>query len=129
MFGGIVREESNSTRFGFRSGERGTHGSRSMMLPDLRQLLASTPADASYENYEAAIMEENVLGKGTASTRLWSWKKLRELYGLDPSLAVFRCFRELWDMAPPGASRHASRQAAAAQPVPRRAQPRTAQRP
>jgi hypothetical protein len=97
MVDGTVREEEGpSTLFGFRYGDRGTHGSRSMMLPDLRQLLASTPVTAAYEDYQVAIMKENVLGKGTASTRLWSWKKLRELYGLDPSLAVFRCFRQLW---------------------------------
>lgn len=96
MFDGTVHEKARSTQFGFRYGERGTHGSRSIMLPDLRQLLASTAVDAVYEDYQAAIMEENVLGKGTASTRLWSWKKLRELYGLDPSLGVFRCFRQLW---------------------------------
>ncbi len=67
------------------------------MLVDLRHLLDATTADSTYEGYRSAIMEENVLGKGTASTRLWSWKKLRELYGLDPRLAVFRCFRQLWD--------------------------------
>jgi len=67
------------------------------MLADLHQLLVSTSAGAAYGDYRVAIMEENVLGKGTASTRLWSWKKLRELYGLDPSLAVFRCFRKLWE--------------------------------
>lgn len=82
-------------RFGFRSGERGTHSSRSIILADLRQLLASTPADTEYEDYRLAIMEDNVLGKGTASARLWGWKKLRGLYGLDPRLAVFRCFRQL----------------------------------
>lgn len=97
MFEGTVREEGLATRFGFRCGERGTHGSRSIMLAELRQLLAATHIGAAYEDYRVAIMEENVLGKGTASTRLWSWKKLRELYGLDPSLAVFRCFRELWE--------------------------------
>jgi hypothetical protein len=67
------------------------------MLADLRQLFASTSAGATYEAYRSAIMEENVLAKGTASTRFWSWKKLRKLYGLDPSLAVFRCFRQLWE--------------------------------
>ena len=97
MVGVPVREEGPATRFGFRCGERGTHGSRSIMLPDLRQLLASTSVSAEYEDYRVAITEGNVLGKGTASTRLWSWKKLRELYGLDPSLAVFRCFRALWE--------------------------------
>ncbi len=85
-------------RFGFRSGERGTHASRSIMLADLSQLLASTPASATRDDYRAAILDENALGKGTASTRLWSWKKLRELYGLDPRLAVFRCFRQLWEV-------------------------------
>jgi hypothetical protein len=84
--------------FGFRSGERGTHASRSIMLADLSQLLASTPAGATRDDYRAAILDENTLGKGTASTRLWSWKKLRELYGLDPRLAVFRCFRQLWEV-------------------------------
>jgi len=82
--------------YGFRSGERGTHGSRSIMLADLRQLLESIPSDASYEDYRVAIMEQNLLGKGTASNRLWSWKKLRELYGLDSNKVVFRAFRALW---------------------------------
>jgi hypothetical protein len=84
-------------RFGFRSGERGTHASRSIMLADLDQLLTATPATATHDDYHTAIQDENVLGKRTASTRLWSWKKLRELYGLDPRLAVFRCFRQLWE--------------------------------
>src|SRR5262245_34586147 len=68
------------------------------MLADLRQLLGSTPVETAYEDYRVAIMEGNALGKGTASTRLWAWKKLRELYGLDARLAVFRCFRQLWEV-------------------------------
>jgi hypothetical protein len=67
------------------------------MLADLRQLLGGTLVDATLEDYRAAIVEENVLGKSTVSTRLWSWQKLRELYGLDPGLAVFRRFRWLWE--------------------------------
>jgi hypothetical protein len=78
MFDGAANEAARSAQFGLRYGDRGTHGSRSIMLPDLRQLLASTAVDAVYEDYQTAIMEENVLGKGTASTRLWSWKKLRD---------------------------------------------------
>lgn len=94
---GRATVQERHTSFGFRTGQRGTHGSRSIMLVDLRHLLDATTADSTYEGYRSAIMEENVLGKGTASTRLWSWKKLRELYGLDPHLAAFRCFRQLWD--------------------------------
>lgn len=89
-------------RFGFRSGDRGTHGSRSILLEDLRQLLAATSEHTLYDDYRVAIMEENVLGKGTASARLWAWKKLRELYGLDPHLTVFRRFRTLWEDDPEG---------------------------
>lgn len=83
-------------RFGFRFGERGTHGSRSITLADLRQLLDANPADTTSEGYRASIMDENIVGKPTTSSRLWTFKKLRELYGLDPRLAVFRCFRRLW---------------------------------
>jgi hypothetical protein len=95
---GLALATSLPVSFGFRSGERGTHASRSIMLADLSQLLAATPAGATRDAYRAAILDENALGKGTASTRLWSWKKLRELYGLDPRLAVFRCFRQLWEV-------------------------------
>jgi len=89
-------EVAGPEEFGFRSGERGTHGSRSIMLADLQLLLEATSSETSYEGYRVTIMEQNVLGKGTASNRLWSWKKLRELYGLDPNKVVFRAFRALW---------------------------------
>jgi hypothetical protein len=49
------------------------------MLADITALLNAVPATASQGDYQKAIMEDNVLGKGTASTRLWAWKKLREL--------------------------------------------------
>ncbi len=68
-----------------------------MMLPALHQLLEANPVETTYEEYRTSIMEENILGKDTASSRLWTWKKLRELYGLDPRLAVFRCLRRLWE--------------------------------
>jgi hypothetical protein len=66
------------------------------MLADIQMLLGSTSIDCGYEDYRVAIMDQNVLGKSTASSRLWSWKKLRELYGLDPKLVIFRAFRMLW---------------------------------
>mgnify|MGYP000173809454 CR=1 FL=1 len=72
------------------------------MLSALIRLLEYTPMEASYEDYRTAILEDNVLGKPTASTRMWTWKKLRELYGLDPKLTVFRCLRQLWQADPPG---------------------------
>lgn len=66
------------------------------MLADLSTLLDAVPVEASHESYRHAIQEENVLGKKTASTRLWAFKKLRELYALDPQVPVFSELRARW---------------------------------
>jgi hypothetical protein len=66
------------------------------MLADLAMLLDAVPADAAHDAYREAILGGNVLGKKTASTRLWSWKKLRELYSLDLETPVFRLLRHYW---------------------------------
>lgn len=87
---------------GFRLGHGGIHSSRSIMLRDLTQLLASTPPDATARAYRTAIMAENVLGKATASNRLHAYEKLHALYGIDPSIVLFRCFRQLWDRSEVG---------------------------
>jgi hypothetical protein len=83
---------------GFRSAAQSVHGSRTIMLADLKMLLASVPAGADHAAYERAVREDNVLGKKTASTRLWAWKKLRELYGLNPELPVFQLLRTYWEV-------------------------------
>jgi hypothetical protein len=57
--------------------------------------VTSVSASASREQYKSAILEENVLGKPTFSSREKSYRHLTELYGLDPKLALFRVFREL----------------------------------
>jgi hypothetical protein len=88
--------------FGFRSEAQSTHGSRTIMLADLTTLLDAVPAGATHADYVHAINQDNVLGKRTASTRLWAWKKLRELYALDPEVPLFRILRRLWDAGPRG---------------------------
>jgi hypothetical protein len=82
-----------ATRFGFTTRRSGGHMSRSMMLPELRLLLAAVPMDAGRADYRAAIVDGNVLGKPTFSSRRMAEKHLYELYGLDPSLALFRLLR------------------------------------
>ena len=84
-------------RAGFRLGARGTHTSRTIMLSDLEELLASVPAEAERSVYADAVIGENVLGKQTAATRRLSFQRLRELYGLDPRIPLFRVLRRLWD--------------------------------
>jgi len=82
---------------GFRFGDKGTHTSRTMMLAELSALLAATPPSATRLEYAAVIIEENALAKPTLSTRKLSNQRLGELYSLDPSVALFRVMRRLWD--------------------------------
>jgi hypothetical protein len=83
---------------GFRSGDRGTHTSRTMMLEELRATLAATSNDARRGDYMAAIIANNCLGKPTAATRLLSAQRLSELYALDPDVPLFRIMRGLWSL-------------------------------
>jgi hypothetical protein len=85
---------------GFRFGDKGTHTSRTMMLDELTSLLAATKPNYSRKEYATAIIEENAIAKPTLSTRRLSNQRLGELYGLDPSVAVFRVMRRLWDGDP-----------------------------
>ncbi len=89
-------------RAGFRFGARGTHGSRTIMLRELTEILAALPPDAARDDYATAIVEENALGKRTYATRLSSRQRLNEMYGLDPRLALFRVLRHLWNIDPAG---------------------------
>lgn len=82
---------------GFRFGDKGTHTSRTMMLAELTHVLEATAIDAKREDYAGAIIEDNCLGKPTASTRRLTNQRLGELYGLDVSVPVFRAFRGLWE--------------------------------
>lgn len=81
---------------GFRWGNKGTHTSRTIMLEELRLLLANSQPDATREDYLSAIYEDNCLGKRTAATRRLSSQRLSELYGLDPSIPLFRVMRRCW---------------------------------
>jgi hypothetical protein len=75
----------------------GAHTSRTMMLAELRELLASTPDDATRDDYRRAVIDDNVLGKTSNSSRQRSFRYLRELYGLDADEPSFRAFRVLWN--------------------------------
>ena len=72
------------------------------MLGELRVLFETLPSDASRADYADAMVGENVLGKPTLAARRSVRQRLTELYGLDPSLPLFRVLRRLWDADPPG---------------------------
>jgi hypothetical protein len=85
---------------GFRFGDKGTHTSRTMMLAELDVLMAALSPSATRNQYRAAVIDENVLGKRSVSNRKLSFQRLSELYGLDPSLPLFRILRHLWEQDP-----------------------------
>jgi hypothetical protein len=84
------------SQFGFRSGDKGTHTSRTIMLAELSALLEGLPAESTRADYLAAIIDHNALGKQTAATRKLTAQRLSELYVLDPNVALFRVLRRFW---------------------------------
>ena len=90
--------ETLLSKLGFRFGINGTHAARTMMLDDLRALLAQTAPDASRADYAAAIVSDNVLGKSTKKARELALRHLATLYGLDTGNAIFRALRRLWPL-------------------------------
>ena len=94
LFSGPTREAET---IGFRFGAKGTHTSRTMMFEELSRVFQATAPDARRADYAAAIIDGNCLSKQTASTRRLSNQRLGELYGLDPTIPLFRVLRRLWD--------------------------------
>ena len=83
---------------GFKSGSASVHSKRTMMLDDLVLALERVPQGGTPADYFAVILNDNVLGKATRSTREASAKILTSLYGFDPTFAVFRILRRYWDV-------------------------------
>ncbi len=91
----LSRDELRS-KLGFRFGTNGPHAARTMMLEDLRILFAALPAGATKAEYADEVLNGNVLGKPTKKARELAFRHMTALYGLDPSIAVFRALRRLW---------------------------------
>jgi hypothetical protein len=108
---------------GFRSGSMSVHTSRTMMLDDLTVLLDRVPFQAIKDGYLSAVLEENVLGKPTRSTRERSAKRLSELYALDASCPLFRLLRHYWTVDRAGRPMLAFLAAAARDPLLRQTTP------
>jgi len=85
---------------GRRVSDSGPQISKTLMLQELETLLAAVPIDAATKAYRAAILEENVLGKGTLSVRKETACRLTTLHGLDPTKPLVRVLRWLWGVVP-----------------------------
>jgi hypothetical protein len=82
--------------FGLKFSSGGAHISRTMMLAELDALLANVPRGSKAGDYRDAILQRNVLGKTTDSTRQKSLRHLRELYALDEAMPIFGLLRKLY---------------------------------
>jgi hypothetical protein len=89
-------EQRYLEQLGFKNGTSGTHTSRTIMLEELSALLASAPAATRRGEFARLVVEENVLGKSTTSTRRITAQRLGELYALDTSVPLFRALVRLW---------------------------------
>jgi len=67
------------------------------MFRDLQALLSAGTTDSSLQDYQDAVLTENVLLKPTESARYESFRRLKQLYGLDQRIIVFRSLRMLWE--------------------------------
>lgn len=67
---------------------------RSMMFFEMQILVRSMPLTATKDDFIKAIIDENILEKPTLSSRKESLTRLKQLYGLDSSKALFRV---LWN--------------------------------
>lgn len=85
-------------QLGFRFGINGPHAARTMMLEDLRLLLAHVPPTASRAEYASAVVDSNVLGKPTRKARELALRHMATLYALDPANPIFRALRHLWPL-------------------------------
>jgi hypothetical protein len=66
-----------------------------MMLAELAAVLAAVPVGSGAADYREAILQRNVLGKDTDSTRQKSLRHLRELYALNEATPIFGLLRKL----------------------------------
>jgi hypothetical protein len=94
-----------------------------MMLNDLSLLLDRVPTQAMKDGYLLAILDQNVLGKPTRTTRERSAKRLSELYALDSSCHLFRLLRHYWGVDRAGRPMLAFLMATARDPLLREATP------
>jgi hypothetical protein len=67
-----------------------------MLLADLSSVLAHCDPTSTLEQYGKAVVESNVAGKESLSSRQRTFRYLRELYALDLTVPEFRALLRLW---------------------------------
>ncbi len=99
---------------GFRVGARGTHSSRTSMLDELIVVFAGPGLGGDIRK---AVLDENALGKSSASGRTLTLQRLSELYSFNRSEPIFRVFSKLSALDPPALPQLAILMAVARDPL------------
>jgi hypothetical protein len=85
-------------KFGINFSTGGAHISKTMMLKELEAILLNVPLGSTKNEYSEAIVNRNILNKGTESTRFESMRRLRSLYCLDEGVPIFYALRKLFSI-------------------------------
>ena len=83
-------EGERKLSLGFSQARVGGHSARSMMFLEMLALVRAMPLAIEKQELASAIVDDNILDKPTRGSRAKSWRHLVELYGMDPSVALFR---------------------------------------
>jgi hypothetical protein len=83
-------------KLGFYFGASGAHAGRSLMLDDLEVLIEHAPEGANNAWFSNAILEENLLAKSSVNNRDHANRRMRQMYGLDSGICLYRAFRTLY---------------------------------
>ena len=89
-------KQTDLEKLGVKFTQGGAHISRTMMLAELEMLLQCVPEGAPVQTYVEAVLERNVLSKTTESTRQKTLRHLKELYGIDERVPLFRLLRKMY---------------------------------
>lgn len=92
------KKQTELTRFGFSFQRGGAHLSRTLMLDELSKVISYVAnPNTNKTEYFKAIKEDNCLGKRSGRTRALTARHLADLYGLDPSISIFRNLLYFWN--------------------------------
>ena len=87
------------TQLGFRFGMNGPHAARTMMLDDLRLLMAHTLTASDTCRIRIGHCRQQCAGQANPQRHVnWPCAHMATLYALDPANPIFRALRRLWSL-------------------------------
>ncbi len=89
--------DANTSQFGFIYDPMGTHTYRSIGVDELRRVCDVAVPSTSYDEIRRLVVDDNILGKSTQSSRKKTLRMLREFYALRPEVPIYSALRLFWN--------------------------------